>query len=142
MKTLLSLILPETSVFRYLKNGRKGIGFNGGVLVTCAADGTEAGVNALAVDDCSTAADSTTIATRFFTYTGTASSKTLTLPAVDGEIRDVTILNLSNQTVTVAAATGKVTYGTTTGGNSYTITTGQATALKSNGSMWYRVSLG
>lgn len=39
MKTLLSLILPENSTFRYLKKGRKGIGFANGKLVTRTAEG-------------------------------------------------------------------------------------------------------
>jgi len=39
MKTLLSLILPENSTFRYLKKGRKGIGFSDGKLITRTAEG-------------------------------------------------------------------------------------------------------
>jgi len=141
MKTILSLILPENSVFRYLRKGRKGIGFKNGVLVTRSSSGVETTFQGdLATTDLGTNNDSTTIATRLFTYTGTASGKTLTLPAVNGAIREVTILNMSNQTVAVAGATGKVVAGTAAG-NGYNLTTGQATRLVSTGAFWYRVSL-
>jgi hypothetical protein len=139
MKTILSLILPENSVFRYLKNGRKGIGFNGGVLVTRSADGVEVGVGALAaadVDD--SVANGDTIATRLAVAVGT--TPTITLPAITSEIREVWLVNTASGNCTLDTAGSVKILTATAEADTLVIATGKSAHLLSNGTRWYHVS--
>lgn len=137
--SILSLILPENSTWRFLKKGRKAIGFTGGRLVTRDSDGSEVGVGALAsadVDD--SVANGDTIATRLAVAVGT--TPTITLPAVDGEVREVWLVNTASGNCTLdTAGSVKILTGTAEA-DTLVIATGKAAHLLSNGVRWYHVS--
>jgi hypothetical protein len=144
MKTLLSLILPENSVFRYLKNGRKGIGFNGGALVTRNADGTEVGVAELAAADvASTITGTTGTVTKRLTLCTSTSAVTLTLPPVAGSLRDVIVIkqgaNKCAVTKVSTDASNIVVSGAGSADSSDVATASHGRFL-SDGTKWYRVA--
>ena len=140
---LLSLILPETSTWRYLKNGRKGIGFTGGALVTRNSDGTEVGVADLAVGDVGTTitTDAQALTSRLNYLT--VNAITATLPLVSGSLRDVTVIKNGAGTCVVsrsASDSGSIVISGAGAGTSATILTGGQARFLSNGTSWYRVS--
>lgn len=145
MRTLLSLILPTNSTWRFLKGNRKGLGFNNGTLVTRSSGGTEAGVSdiAAAVDVDTTVTGTTkTIAKRVTVFTST-SAITATLPAASGDLRDVIIIKASGTSAITLNRAGSDTIvaGAGAAGTSATIAAStQARFLSDGVSKWYRIA--
>ena len=141
---LLSLILPENSTWRYLKNGRKGIGFTNGTLVTRSSAGVEVGVADLAADDVDSTVTGTTktIAKRVTVFTST-SAITATLPAASGDLREVIIIKASGTSAITVNRAGSDTIESAAGegGTSATVALSTQARFLSNGvSKWYRVA--
>lgn len=139
MTRLLSLVLPEDSKWRFLKKGRKALGFVGGILATCDSEGAKTGVGALLTTDVDdSVANGDTIATRLAVAVGT--TPTITLPAVDGEVRDVFLVNTASGDCTLdTAGSVKILTGTAEA-DTLVIATGKTAHLLSNGTRWYHVS--
>lgn len=139
MKTLLSLVLPTRSIWRYIKKGRKAIGFIEGNLVTKDADGNIHGVGELAASDVdSSVANTDIIAKRMNIVVGT--TPTVTLPLAAAWPREVYILNTASGTCTVeGSGSENILTGTANAAN-ITIATGKAARLLSDGTRWYHVS--
>ncbi len=141
---LLSLILPETSTWRYLKKGRKGIGFNLGALVTRDADGTETGVNEVAPGDADAVVTGTTktVSQRITTFTST-SAITVTMPAASGSLREVILIKASGTSAITVNRAGSDTFvsGAGEAGTSVTVAASSVCRLVSDGvSKWYRLA--
>lgn len=145
MKTLLSLILPENSTFRYLKNGRKGIGFIEGQLVTRSADGTIVGVSTPTAAE--TATDSTatvTLSQRVNYLTHAAATVEAALPPVAGELREVIVIKNGANGVNVninSGDTGNICLSASAAATTkFVVATATAGRFLSDGTNWYRVS--
>lgn len=80
---------------------------------------------------------SATITRKLVIMASASTGRTLTLPNVKSKVGEVWFMNQSNQTITVAAATGKLYYGTTAKGNSHTVATGKTSHYMSDGVYWY-----
>lgn len=88
------------------------------------------------VDD--SVADTDVIASRLNVAVGT--TPTITLPAVDGNIKEVIVLNTASGTATLdTPGSTKILTGTAEA-DTLTIATGKAAVLRSNGTRWYHVS--
>jgi hypothetical protein len=141
---ILSLILPENSRWRFLRNGRKGIGFNKGALVTRTANGVEVGVSEVAPGDVDTTVTGTTktIEKRVTVFTST-SAITATLPPASGPLRDVIIIKASATSAITAnrAGTNTIVSGAGAAGTSATIAASSSARFISDGvSKWYRIA--
>jgi hypothetical protein len=138
---ILSLILPENSVWRFLRKGRKGIGFNAGALVTRSAAGTEVGISNLAPGDLQTAitADAGTVTKRAVVFSGRTAATAATIPHPSGEIRELLIMNANTSSGIVTVATNPVT--TILGAHvaPAAIAINTPARFLSNGTSWYRV---
>jgi hypothetical protein len=142
MKTLLSLILPENSTFRYLKNGRKGIGFRDGTLITRDSDGVEVGVTGLAVADVTMAAgNNAVIAKRLTIFSGRTAATAATIPAASGPVRDLIIqnANTSSGAVTVTSpATNIYSSASASATSTHVIAIATTARFLSDGTSWFR----
>jgi len=144
MKSILSLILPDnrgTNISRrYLKNGRKAIGFQDRQLVVASPSGVENGIQSITADDLQEFTGVTATITRrvnrFSTQTATT-AVTATLPAVNGELREVIIINANTSTTTLAVTGGTILGASTTVPDR--ITSGFTAHFLSNGTSWYRI---
>lgn len=139
MKSLLSLVLPTTSTWRYVKNGRSAVGFVAGILCTKQAGNDPVGVGALLTTDVDdSVADTDTIATRLAVAVGT--TPTITLPAMTSDVREVFLVNTASGNCTLdTAGSVKILTGTAEA-DTLVIATGKAAHLLSNGTRWYHVS--
>ena len=143
MKTILSLVLPAKSTWRYITKGRKGIGFKDGTLVTRDATGVEVGIADLAVGDVGTTitTDAQALVSRLNYLT--VNAITATLPLVAGSLRDVTVIKNGAGTCVVSRSgsdSGNIVISGAGAGTSATILTGGQARFLSNGTNWYRVS--
>lgn len=143
MKNLLSLILPGNPTDnvnrRYLKNGRKGLGFAFGQLAIIADNGAEYGVGSLIPSDVdSDVANGATITTRLSVASGT--TPTITMPAVDGEIREVWLVNGASGNCTLDTSGSVKIFTGTADADTLVIATGKTAHLLSNGTKWFHVS--
>jgi hypothetical protein len=142
MKTLLSLILPENSTFRYLKNGRKGIGFRDGTLITRDSNGVEVGITALAVADVTMAAGNAAVVSKRFTiFSGRTAATAATIPAASGPVRDLIIqnANTSSGAVTVTSpATNIYTAASASPTSTHVIPIATTHRFLSDGTSWFR----
>lgn len=142
---LLSLILPQNANWRYLRGGRKGLGFEGGVLATRVTGSTASvGVNAPISTDVTTDATNTVaITTRVNYLTHAAGAVTATLPLVSGDVREVIIIKNGANDVTVninGADSGNIILSAgAAAGNSDTVSTATTARYLSDGTSWYRV---
>lgn len=145
MKTILSLILPENSVFRYLKNGRKGIGFSEGQLVTRSAAGTVVGVSTPTATETVTNSTATVTITQRLNYlTHTAAVVEAALPPVAGDLREVIVIKNGANAVNVninSGDTGNICLSAAAAAaTKFVVATATAGRFLSDGTYWYRVS--
>lgn len=143
MKSLLSLILPsnpsDNASRRYLKNGRKAFAFSFGQPAVLSDDGTERGLQGLLPADVDAdVANAATITTRLSIASGT--TPTITLPAVDGELREVILLNGASGNCTLDTAGSVKIFTGTADADTLVIATAKAVRLLSDGTRWYHVS--
>lgn len=139
MKSLLSLVLPSTATWRYLSKGRSAIGFVSKVLCIKQAGGDPVGLNGLLTTDVdSDVANAATITTRLSIASGT--TPTITLPAVDGDLREVFLLNGASGNCTLDTAGSVKIYTATADADTLVIATGKTARLLSDGTKWYHVS--
>jgi hypothetical protein len=144
MKSILSLILPANRGAkisrRYLKGGRKAIGFEDQQLITVNASGIETGIQSITSDDLGThtGAGPHTISKRVSVISGAASAVTVNLPQVSGELREVILINQNSGQQLNVSAPGALIAGATVVYASGVSASGSAQFL-SNGSSWYRV---
>lgn len=145
MKSILSLILPDnenSSISkRFLKAGRKAIGFHDQQLVTANADGTEQGFGCLTADDIQTAitTDAQTVTKRCVKFSGRTGATVATIPSPDGELRELLIQNANTSSGALTVATDPVT---TIGGAQASpgvIAINTPARFLSNGTVWTRV---
>lgn len=141
---LLSLILPEDSTWRYLRKGRKAIGFTGGNLVTRTAEGVEVGVTSLTADEDNMAAgDAEVINTRLTVFSGRTAATAATIPAATGDLRELIIMNAntSSGAVTITAPSASIyDAGSATASATDVIAVADCARYLSNGTSWFRVS--
>lgn len=145
MKTLLSLILPENSVFRYLKKGRKGIGFIEGQLVTRSAAGTIVGVSTPTAAETATNSSATVALNQRVNYlTHTSATVEAALPPVAGDLREVIVIKNGANGVNVninSADTGSICLSASAAAaTKFVVATATAGRFLSDGTYWYRVS--
>ena len=149
MKSILSLILPDnegrTVSKRFLKGGRKGIGFQDRQLVVTRPGGYEQGVNCLMADDiqANITTDAQTMSKRFVILSGRTAATTLYIPAPTGELRELIIQNANTSlgVVAITAATATIFSGSSaTVALSTSLAINTSCRLLSNGTNWYRVS--
>lgn len=144
MKTILSLVLPENSVWRYVNKGRKALGFKGGVLVTRSAAGTEVGVSDLAAGEATMAAgDAAVVSTRLTVFSGRTAATAATIPAATGDLRELIIMNAntSSGAVTITAPTASIyDAGSATASATDVIAIADCARYLSDGTSWYRVT--
>lgn len=142
MKTILSLILPDnedSSISkRFLKGGRKAIGFHDQQLVTVNASGIEQGYGSLTADDIQTAitTDDQLITKRCVTFSGRTAATVAKIPSPSGELRELLIVNANTSSGNVTVSTNPLT--TINGSAVVNVTT--SGRFLSNGTNWYRVS--
>ena len=151
MKSILSLILPDNEdgsiSKRFLKAGRKAIGFHDQQLVTANSAGTEQGFGCLTADDIQTShtgAGPVTLTKRFIICSGyTAGAVVVNIPVPTGELRELIIQNANTVsgalTVTAATATIFSSASATVAAN-VTVAINTTARFLSNGTNWYRVS--
>lgn len=101
------------------------------------------GILGLLSGDVGTLAVTGTISKRLTTFTGTSGvAVVVNLPSVSGDLRDVTLMNVSatsGSVVTLTAASGLLT-GATAGLTTFTVGIGVTVRCLSSGSKWYLVS--
>lgn len=142
---LLALILPKNANWRYLKGGRKGLGFEDNVLATRITGQTASiGVNVpTSTDITSDATNTVAIATRVNYLTHAAGTVTATLPPVAGDLREVIIIKNGANGVTVninGADSGNIILSAgAAASNSDTVATATTARYLSDGTSWYRV---
>lgn len=145
MKSLLSLILPANplrdAVKRYLKTGRKAIGFQDYQLVVMSPGGRDQGISCLTADDIQTAitTDAQTVTKRCVTFSGRTAATAATIPSPTGELRELLIQNANTSSGAVTVATSPVT---TIGGAQASpgvIAINTPARFLSNGTVWTRV---
>jgi|APGre2960657404_1045060.scaffolds.fasta_scaffold02316_6 hypothetical protein len=144
MKSLFSLVLPETSTWRYLRKGRKAIGFTAGNLVTRTAEGVEVGVSNLTADEDTLAAgDAAAVSTRLTVFSGRTAATAATIPAASGDLRELIIMNAntSSGAVTITSpSTNIYDAGSATAAATDVIAIADCARYLSNGTSWFRVS--
>jgi hypothetical protein len=137
MKSILSLILPDNKGAkisrRYLKKGRRAIGFEDQQLVVVNSDGIETGIQCITADDFQehTAAGSITKRVNRFNATPAIS---VAMPSPSGSLREVIVINFGSGTITL---TGTILGGV--GTPTQVLTTAPYAQFLSNGTSWYRV---
>jgi hypothetical protein len=141
---LLSLVLPENSIWRYLRKGRKAIGFVGGTLVTREADGTTTGVSDLTATEATVALGTgVALATRFSLFSGRTAATAATIPAASGSLRHLIIqnANTSSGAVTITSpSTNIYTAASASASATAVIAIATVATFLSDGTNWYRVS--
>jgi hypothetical protein len=144
MKSILSLILPDnrgTNISRrYLKNGRKAIGFQDRQLVVASPSGVENGIQAITADDLQEfTGTSATVVRRVNRFSGQAGSAvTATIPAPSGELRELIIMNANSNAGSAVTLSGG---GTIIGAlaSPGVVANNVSAHLLSNGTSWYRI---
>lgn len=96
------------------------------------------GIQGLQSSDVSTGGDASTIATRLFVATGT--TPTVTLPAVAGNLRQVTVMNTASGNCTVDGAGSEQILTGTANANNLVVATGKSAQLLSDGTRWYHIT--
>jgi hypothetical protein len=144
MKTILSLVLPINATWRYIRKGRKAIGFKAGTLVTRSATGTEVGVSDLAAGEVAMAAgDAKVISKRLTVFSGRTAATAATIPAASGELRELIIMNAntSSGAVTITAPTTSIyDAGSASASATDVIAIGDTAHYLSNGASWFRIT--
>jgi hypothetical protein len=145
MKSILSLILPDnegkTISRRYLKEGRKAIGFQDKQLVTALTSGVEQGINAITADDLSAniTTDAGTVSKRVTIFSGRTAATAATIPSPSGELRELLIMNANTSSGAVTLATNPVTTAYGAHASPLVVAINTPARFLSNGSNWYRV---
>lgn len=149
MRSLLSLILPDnegnTVSRRYLKAGRKAIGFQDLQLVVANPAGLEQGIQCLTADDiqANITTDAQAVTKRFVIFSGRTAATAATIPAATGELRELIIqnANTSSGAVTVTSpATNIFGSASATATATSVIAINTTARFLSNGTNWYRVA--
>jgi hypothetical protein len=149
MKSILSLILPSNPLLeaskRYLKAGRKGIGFQDNQLITFDSDGRDQGYGCLTEDDIqeNITTNLSAVTKRFVIFSGNTGAIAADIPAPSGELRELIIqnANTSSGAVTVSSSASNI-FGSASATVSATSVIAIDTTARflSNGTYWYRVS--
>lgn len=142
---LLSLVLPKNANWRYLKKGRKGLGFEEGVLSTrVTGSDYSVGVNAPIPGEVTSDSTNTVAITKRVNYlTHSAGGVTATLPLVAGDLREVFIIKNGANDVTVNINGGDsgniILSAAAAASNTDTVATATTARYLSDGTSWYRV---
>lgn len=99
---------------------------------------TVSGILGLQSSDVASVATSGTISTRLAVVTGT--TPTVTLPAVAGNLRQVTVMNTASGNATVDGAGSEQILTGTANADNIVVSSGRSAILLSDGTRWYHIS--
>lgn len=147
MKSILTLILPGNATTkanrRYMRNGRKGIGFSYGQPVVLNDDGTETSLLGTVEEDVTSDDSKTVVLGKRLTYlTNTSANVNAVLPPVGGSLRHLVVIKNGAHDVKVTKHEDdpeKIILSGHAPSDTSKIESGSSATFISNGTNWFRV---